>query len=133
MQQFIHITILLLSLVLFYFANQYFNETQHFINDGVKTTAVVIDLERETNSDGSVFFPVFEYTGLDKEKITFRGNVGSSPASYSIGEQVSILYSLTTKERRILSYWGLYRWTLVLLIFATPLFVVGLGFILYNR
>ena len=36
-------------------------------------------------------------------------------------------------EFKMSSYWGLYRWTIILLTFAAPFLIIGGGYLLYTR
>ena len=82
---------------------------------GVKTKAVVKNLIEVHDEDGTMYKPVFEF--LDKSNISreFVSSVSSRPAAYKIGEKVKVVYNPKDyKEVKVVSYWGLYRWSIIL-------------------
>ncbi|MBW1296711.1 DUF3592 domain-containing protein [Aquimarina litoralis] len=129
----IYIGMLIIALILIYFAIKNYNTTKNLITNGVKTQATVIDLIKVKSDDGYNYKPVFEYNDKAKNIFTFKSEISSSPAPYAIGDNVSIIYSTDNKNRKIVSFWGLYRWTLILLSIASPLLIIGGGYLLYTR
>lgn len=123
----------IISFVLIYFAIKQYESTIELINNGIKTSGKVIDLIEISDSDGSTYKPVFKFTDKTGAEITFKSSVSSSPASYKIGDSVKIIYSKDNDERKIVSFWGLYRWTILCLSFAAPLMIIGGGYLLYSR
>jgi len=133
MIQYLYIGMLLIALVLIFFAHKQYNITNNLISNGYKTKAKVIDLIRISSDDGYTYKPVFEYTNKANDTIIFKSEVSSSPAAYNVGDKVKIVYSKDGDERKIISFWGLYRWTIILLSIASPLLIIGGGYILYSR
>ena len=133
MTEYFYSGLLLLSLVFIYFAMKQYSNTKELLNTGVKTSAEVIDLIESSSDDGYTYKPVFEYTDRTGGKMTFESDISSSPAPYQIGDYVDIIYSLDSGNRKIVSFWGLYRWTILLLSFAAPLLIIGGGYLLYAR
>ncbi|PCJ95343.1 MAG: hypothetical protein COA50_09035 [Flavobacteriaceae bacterium] len=133
MIEYLYGSLLLISLVLIYFAAKQYGITNELINTGIKTKATVIDLIEISGDDGYTYKPVFEFTDKTNTKIIFKSEVSSSPAPYKIGDKVTITYSIHNDERKILSYWGLYRWTIILLSIASPLLIIGAGYFLYSK
>ena len=122
-----------ISLVFIYFALKEYNKSKYLILEGVKTKGKVIDLIRKSSDDGYTYTPVFEYKDKLNNTITFKSSVSSKPASYRVGDVVHIVYSKKTDDRKIISFWGLYRWTIILLSIAAPLLIIGGGYLLYSR
>lgn len=133
MIEYLYSGILLISIVLIYFAIKQYSNTKELISTGIKTTAEVIDLIEISGDDGYTYKPVFEYTDRTNTKIIFKSKVSSSPPSYKIGDNVNIIYSKDNDERKIVSFWGLYRWTIILLSIASPFFIIGGGYLLYTK
>ncbi len=133
MTEYLYNGLLLLSLVLSYFAMKQYSNTKELLNTGVKTSAEVIDLIESRDDDGYTYKPVFEYTDRTGDKMTFESDISSSPAPYQIGDYVDIIYSLDSGKRKVVSFWGLYRWTIILLSIAAPLLIIGGGYLLYAR
>jgi len=124
---------LLISIVLIYFAIKQYNNTRELITTGIKTTAKVIDLIEISGDDGYTYKPVFEFTDRAGAKITFKSTVSSSPAPYKIGDNVTIIYDNNGDEKKVVSFWGLYRWAIILFCIAAPLLIIGGGYFLYSR
>lgn len=133
MIEYLYSGMLLISLVLIYFAIKQYNNTKELVSTGIKTTAEVIDLIQISGDDGYTYKPVFEFTDRTNTKITFKSKISSSPPSYKIGDNVNIIYSKDNDERKIVSFWGLYRWTIILLSIASPFFIIGGGYLLYSK
>lgn len=123
---------LLISLILIYFAIKQYSNSKELIDTGVKTKAEVIDLIQITSDDGYTYKAVFEFTDRGNNKVTFKSEIASRPAPYKIGDSVNVVYSQNSDERKVISFWGLYKWTIILLSFASPLLVIGGGYLLYS-
>lgn len=133
MIEYVYTGMLLVSLMLIYFALKNYNSSKELLADGIKTRAKVIELIRVSSDDGYTYKPVFEYTDKLNNIVTFESSVSSNPPSYKIGDNVNIIYSRDSDERKVVSFWGLYRWTTILLCIASPLLIIGGGYLLYTR
>jgi len=133
MIEYLYLGFLLISIVLIYFAFKQYYGTKELIDNGLRAKAKVIDLIEVSSDDGHTYKPVFEFTDKTHTKIIFESDVSSSPPTYKIGEIVKIIYSKNTDERKIVSFWGLYRWTIILLCLASPLLIIGGGYFLYSK
>ena len=129
----LYVGMLVVSVVLIYFAYKQYHASQNLMAEGIKTKAKVIDLIEVSGDDGSTYKPVFEYTDRNNNVVAFTSSVSSSPAPYSIGDNVTIVYAKNSDERKVVSFWGLYRWTIILLSMASPLLIIGGGYFLYSR
>ena len=108
-------------------------ETSTLLADGIKTKATVIELLEVSDSDGTSYKPVFEYFDKNDNRISFKNEVSTSPAPYKVGDKVAIIYSKTSEQNKVVSFWGLYRWTIIFLIFACPFLIIGGGYFLYQQ
>jgi hypothetical protein len=124
--------LLLIALVLIFFAIKAYFTSNNLLKDGNKTVATVIDLIEVSGDDGSTYKPVFEYMDSGGKARTFESDVSSRPASYSIGEREQIVYSSNHDEHRVISFWGLYRNTIIMLSIASPMLIIGGGYLLYS-
>ncbi len=115
-----------------YFAFVQYTKTSNLLSTGTRTTATVIDLLEFHDNDGTLYSPVFGFTDRSGTGITFETGVKSRPAAYGIGEKVSVIYDRTnTRNVMVVSFWGLYRWSVILLMIAAPLLVIGGTYLLY--
>ena len=131
--EYLYASFLLMSMVMIYFAYRHYVSTKVLLNDGIKTKAKVIDLIIVNGDNGYTYRPVFEYLDKKNNLISFESQVSSSPPKYRVGETVSVIYSKNSDERKVVSYWGLYRWTILLLAFASPFLIIGGGYFLYTQ
>jgi hypothetical protein len=126
--------LLMVGIVLVYFAVKQYNKTSDLLTHGIKTKATVIDLIKIHSDDGYTYKPVFEYFDETDKRREFKSSISSSPAPYKVGEQVKIIYNTDDyDEVKTISYWGLYRWTIILLSIASPLLIIGGGYFLYSK
>lgn len=127
-------TLFTIGLVLTFFAYSQYQKTVKLQDIGRKTTAHVIRLITVQGDDGNTYKPVFEYLDRSKNTKTFVSDVSSSPPSYKIGDKVKIVYNPKEEsDVKVISYWGLYRWTIILIAIASPLLIIGGGYLLYVR
>jgi Protein of unknown function (DUF3592) len=123
-----------IGLILAYLAFTSFRKTQALLAEGIQTEAEVIDLLLQSGSEGGTLYrPVFEYHDMSNRRSTFESGVASSPASYDIGNVVKIVYLPNdSTSQRVVGFWSLYRWTIIFLAIASPLLVIGGGYILFS-
>lgn len=130
---YVYTGLLALGVVLFYFSYVQFSKTQELINTGVKTKAEVVDLIPVRGKKGYTYKPVYQYTDRTGKETSFISDVATRPAPHEIGEYVNIIYAPDSDFRKVVSYWGLYRYTILLLCFSLPLMIIGGGYFLYAR
>ena len=111
--------------------NQY-QKTQKLLEKGIKTTANVISFVTSQGENGTMYAPVFEFQDKSLNKQTFKSGISSSPPAYKIGDKVTIVYNRSEpKKAKTVSFWGLYRWSVILLMIAFPFLVIGGSYLLY--
>lgn len=118
---------------LFYGAYSSFQKTKSLLAKGVTTTATVISFETSQGKNGNMYKPSFEFTDKFLNKRTFKSGIASSPPAYEIGEKVQIIYNpKSDKEVKTISFWGLYRGSVILAMVAAPFLIIGGSYILYK-
>jgi hypothetical protein len=81
-----------LGLVLLVACPATFVHTQRFIAGAERTTGTVIDLSRQTDSDGTVTFnPIVRFTTADGRTVQFVSS-SSSSSPPDLGDTVDVLY-----------------------------------------
>lgn len=133
MIEYLYAGMLITAIVLVYFAIKKYYNSKELIATGIKTKAKVIDLIQISDDDGYTYKPVFEYTDRSNHLVTFKSEISSSPAPYNVGDIVNIVYDPNSEDRKVISFWGLYRWTIILLVIASPLLIIGGGYLLYIK
>ena len=124
----------IVGLTLLYFAFRAYNSTVSLMQEGIKTTATVKEMISVSDSDGNTYKPVFEFTDRGNTVRTYESSISSSPPSYSVGQKVKIVYDPKDEDDvKTISFWGLYRWSIVLMCLASPFLIIGGSYLLYNR
>jgi hypothetical protein len=122
--------LLIIGISLLYLAGDNFLETRKFLASAIETKGTVAEL---VNSD-DVYMPVFEFRDHNNNVIRFEHNIGSNPAAWKKDEEVRILYDPDfPNDHRIISYWGLFRPTIVLMMIGLSITVVSAGYFLFLR
>lgn len=122
-----------MGFLLVYLAYYQYDKTEKLLDNGIKTGARVIELITQSDSDGNTYKPVFEYTDRSGLKRQFTSSVSSNPPAFLVGDRVELVYNpLNYDDAKVISYWGLYRGTIILLAFAFPFLIIGLGYFLYR-
>lgn len=122
-----------LGSLLAYYAWKQFQKSRDLLNKGVQTTAKVVAYKTSRGKNGTLYAPIFEFKDRSQELVTFTSSINSSPPAYEIGETVKIVYNnRNTKNVKVVSFWGLYRISVILLMIASPLLVIGGSYLLYS-
>jgi len=118
----IGILFLVFSLILF-------NRSVQFLQTGGRATATVIRLESTSGKKNSSVRPIFSFTTITNQEITYVHSVSSYPPAWKIGEQATIVYDQNKPERvKLLTYFGAFGWAIMLMAFAMPMIVIGGGY-----
>ena len=115
--------------VLIFHAIRQFNHTLNLLNKGVRTDAKVVNLIYKSRKGKSVYTPIFEYKNKEGNIVRFKYNVSTDPPAFKKGQEVGLVYSQETDEVKIESFWGLFRWSTIPLILASPLLTLGVSYI----
>lgn len=116
-----------------YVAYLQLQKTHHLLKDGIKTTATVKEFVITRGENNNMYAPVFEYKDRRQELRTFTSKIQSYPAPYSIGEKVKIVYDKKKMDAiKTISFWGLYRGSVILFMIAGPFLVIGGAYLSYQ-
>ncbi|MCK8481191.1 DUF3592 domain-containing protein [Psychroserpens algicola] len=132
MIDYLYAALAIIGFVLLFFAIRSYQNTKELLNFGRKTKAVVIKYIEVYDDDGTTYKPVFEYYDNNKQAFVFESEVSSSPKPYEIGQRVEVIYDKHHENVKVISFWGLYRWSVILLMIASPLLVLGTAYFLYK-
>ena len=125
----IYTLLLFVALVLAYFSIRNYYKTNQLIIDGEITDATVIDFRESRDDDGTTYAPVFQYKDSKGKIIIYEYGIYSSPKAYAVNQIVKLVYDpLDMNKRKVISFWGLYRWSVILLMVASPLFVLAISY-----
>nr|WP_321236430.1 DUF3592 domain-containing protein [uncultured Psychroserpens sp.] len=122
----------LIGFVLLFFSFRSYQNTKDLLSLGRKSKAVVVDYIEVQGDDSTTYKPVFEYYDNNKQAHLYESEVSSSPRPYKIGQQVEVVYDKNHEDVKVISFWGLYRWSIILLMIASPFLVLGIAYFLYK-
>lgn len=129
----IHGIILLVGVTGLYFAFGQFQKTRQLLSTGIVTTATVVEMIEGQGEDGDLSMPKFRFMDQQNRPVEFTSGVSSKPPAWEVGEQVAIIYRpQQANDARVISYWSLFRWSIVLTALAAPFLVIGLGYFIFQ-
>ncbi len=129
----VHALVLLVGMIGLYYAYVQYQKTRQLLSSGIVTTATVIELIGDQGEDGDLYKPKFRFMNAQHKPVEFTSDMSSKPPAYEIGDQVAIVYlPAQANDARVISYWNLFRWTIVLTALSAPFLVIGLGYFVYN-
>lgn len=103
--------------------------TQRFLNTAETATGTVKELllvRSGGESGGYVYYPVVEYETRGGEKVEFQSTAGSSPASYTVGENVEVLYvSQKPQEAKIKGFMDVWFLVVIFGVFGVVFTLLG--------
>jgi hypothetical protein len=83
--------------------------------------------------DDGAYYPVFTVDTKQNSKVTYRYHSGSNPASWTVGERALFLYDPhQPSDVRLMTYVDLFGWSIVFVVLAMPLIIIGGGYYLLN-
>ena len=133
MINYLYAFILLVGLILLYFAWKKFKQSTHLLDHGIRTTATVIQNKRHSDSDGVIYTPVFEFTDRNGQSVYFEGEISSNPPTYKVGQVQKIVYDPENENKaKTITFWGLYRWVILLFALACPPLIIGGGYFIFT-
>lgn len=81
-----------------------YTQQQAFASIAAATTGTVIDLIRETDNEGYVSFaPRIRFTTAGGREQEYTSNIGTNPASYTIGQTLEILYNPENPQEAVIA------------------------------
>lgn len=100
-----------------------------FLRNSERAVGTVIELERISGSDGDTFKPIFKFKTSLNQEVVYRHISSSDPPGWRIGEESIIAYDRNDPTvARLLTYFGTFSITIVLMAIAMPLIVIGGGY-----
>lgn len=112
-----------------------FTATQDFLKQAVPSVGTVVKLRLEDSDEDEdvtrmVYYPIVEFMTANGEKYQSKGSIGSYPASYQVGDSLSVLYHPDNPHRfEINSFWSLWFSSIVLMLLGGTFTAVGSFFV----
>jgi len=103
-----------------------------FIRKGSVTTASVIKLVEDKDSDGDRNYkPVFKFTTHAKKEVIFKYKYSSGKTAWHVGEKVRIAYDNNFPEKAVvLTYVGAFGYIMILIAAGILLLTISVGYYL---
>jgi hypothetical protein len=108
-----------------------FKDSLDSIKNGIRATATVIEHEKvyDTGGRSYTYKPIFLFKTTWNEEVVFAYHSSSRPAAFDIGEEVPIVYNRNKPtDADVLTYFGAFEGTIVLMSIALPLIIIGGGY-----
>ncbi len=118
-----------------------YKNTSEFLENSIETQGVVVELlkTRSTSSSNNntthndiMYKPLVQFTDSKGVQIEFSSSTSSNPPSYSVDEQVTVLYNPKSPNKaKIKSFFSIWGGITILGILGSVFFLTGGGIILY--
>ncbi|MBO9731463.1 MAG: hypothetical protein J7623_22675 [Chitinophaga sp.] len=116
---------LLTGLILLAISLTLLKQSIDYIGRSERAIGTVVSMEL---SDGA-YSPVFEIKVKKHPPVVYELPASSNPPSWHIGEQATFLYDTEKPDEvRMMSYFWIFSWTIVLMAIAIPLLIIGGGY-----
>ncbi|WP_448564932.1 DUF3592 domain-containing protein [Thalassotalea ganghwensis] len=105
-----------------------YSDTKKFINSSALTTGYVVDIYDKYSGGSTTYAPIVEFSDSSGQVIRFTSKVSSNPASYRVGELVSIIYDKNHPSNAIINdFFSVYGSAIVTAILGCGFFFCGIG------
>jgi hypothetical protein len=104
-------------------------DTLEFLEKSDRAPGVVTRLEELSGGDtGTSYSPVFKIKTKDNQEFTYFHTSSTNPPSWDIGEQAMFVYDpRDPNSARMLTYFGVFSWTIVFMGFGVFLMTMAIG------
>jgi len=111
---------------------QYY-KTKELLRSGIRTKAMVHSFSTHQSDGTTMYTPTFAFKDKKFEEHFYESKVSFHPQPYDIGEKVNIIYERKNpKNVKMVSFWGLYAASVILLMVASPLLILGSAYLPYQ-
>ncbi|MBL8097799.1 MAG: DUF3592 domain-containing protein [Anaerolineales bacterium] len=97
--------------------------TKSFIGKAQQAKGTIVDLQYDSDSDGSGYYSVFKFKTINGQEIQKTNSVRTNPPQHKVGQVIDVLYDpANANDARINSTTNLY---------FVPLLLGGMGFLFF--
>jgi len=101
-----------------------------FVDHSTVADGIVTDLESSSSKNGRTYRPVVNFRDSGGQEQTFVSSMGSSPASYEVGESVKVRYEPGKPSMAVIdSFWEVWGIVTVVVGFGSIFLAIGTGII----
>ncbi|MET0461620.1 MAG: DUF3592 domain-containing protein [Chitinophagaceae bacterium] len=120
---------LIVGLVLLAISLFLLRESLAFLRSSERAIGTVIELKSISDSDGTTYKPVFRFKTNLGEEIVYTHHSSSNPPGWDIGDKATFAYDAGNPSvARLMTYFGTFNWTVILMSIAMPMIVIGGGY-----
>lgn len=125
--------LLLIGLLALSFSIGLFWKSKTLFNNGIITKAEVIRVLKKFETKPGNATPVFKYYDQHGKEFLKENPVATSPSYYKVGDVVDLVYNpKKPEESKVISFWGLFRWSILLAILGFAFLIMGGGYQLFK-
>lgn len=115
-------------------AGAIYKSSSDFIGAAFSTAGTVVALEQSRNKNSATYAPVVQFLAGQDEPVEFTSSIGSNPASYHIGERVSVLYlPKDPYDAKLNDFFALWGAPIIMGALGGMFFIIGLALMLFAR
>ena len=125
----VYLILLSVGLLIFTIAIVLLMRTRNFLKSAYTADAVVTELVLSDSNDGDTWAPIFHFTTNKGQEVNYRYGISSSPPGWKVGDHEKVLYDpYNPEDAKVITYFGLFAPTIILLAIAMPLLIIGGGY-----
>lgn len=111
-----------------------YKSSSDFLDEAVPAAGKVVALVKSKSSDSVSFRPVIQFLDEEGRSFEFTSSAGSNPPSFSVGEEVWVLYSPEHPENaKVDAFFDLWGVSIILAVLGGPFFFIGMLMVMIGR
>ena len=100
-----------------------------FLKESDRAVGKVIEIQKVDGTDGVTYKPIFKFTTRLNQEIIYEYPFSSSPSTWNLTDEATLAYDPNNPDKvKILTYFGAFGWSVILMAIAMPLIVIGGGY-----
>ena len=104
----------ILGIICFVLAIYTYQQTQHFLAQGIQTTGTISKINSENDFGSFSFNPVVNFIDQNGKEWTYTSTLNAARKEYHPGDKVTLVYNPQNPEQAmIVTFWELYLWTFI--------------------
>jgi hypothetical protein len=133
MAHYIYAILLCIGLFFAILAIKFYGETKLLLKDGYIAEGIVVAQKEEFGYRSNSYRPLISYTDHLGNNRTFESEVSTRPITLEVGDTIKVVYDPNKVGRqKVVSFWGLYRMTIIFLCISLPMLVISVSYYLYR-
>ncbi len=124
----------MIGLLLLLAAYTFFRRAQKMLKYGHITKAKIIRMIFNADEDSHrTFIPVLSFQDHNSQHHEIKSSISVKQGRYNQGDEVDVVYFTEVDfQAKMMTFWSLYSWPVILACVASPFLVIGISYYLYN-